>query len=163
MASIDHPESVAEDPVSGSPTGVPGEVIGAARRAFAGRAAGALAPLVFDSLLDAAGSAAEHQLRFEAPGAAITVTVRAAETGIELCGSVDLAGAAAPDGMRVEVRAYGDAVGAEEPSSDTLDGAFRITGLAGGAVQLLVRQPDSAAICHTDWFRIGAPVADEAR
>jgi hypothetical protein len=117
-----------------------------ARATFDRPAAGELAALVFDSLIDEGASPADHRLRFEHPGVQIDVHVSATAQGTTLAGTTK------PTlHHRVELQYEGPE---DSLVDDGRQGTFQFERVPHGLVRLWLRGSPRARSFRTDWFRV---------
>jgi hypothetical protein len=134
------------DPSDTAGNGVPDYVTDQARATFDRQAPGALAELVFDSLVDEGAPPTDHRLRFEHAALQVDVHVSAAAEGTTLDGT------AKPSlQYLVELQFEGaeDSLVEEGPG-----GIFRFEQVPHGLVRLWLRGSTATPSFRTDWFRV---------
>jgi hypothetical protein len=122
---------------------VPEPVVERAKSAFQHRAEGDLAPLVFDSLLDATGTEDEHRMRFEHPSGNIEVQVSMTGEACTVRGRSGLAPA------RIELELEGSDVALV---SETATGEFTFDSVPRGTKRIIVAGASAPTAVYTDWF-----------
>jgi hypothetical protein len=146
---IDHPRTHGQPtksrPANG-PDAVPENVVTDAKSAFRQRTQGALAALVFDSVVEDGDPADQHRLRFEHPLMDIDLQVSVRSAGSYLLGKVT---PGIP--VRVEIRR---ASGETACGTDLADGVFSLPEIRHGLVRLRFFDRNGLPIIHTDWFRV---------
>ena len=140
-------ESGERDERSGPGDGdpVPDRVVQRAREAFAQRAAGPIANLVSDSLVDGGDSANSHVLTFETETVEIELRIAAGTSQSDLQGTIS--------GLSAD-RAMLHLEGSELALVAPIEGgSFRFDPVAHGVVRLSF-EVDEGSTLVTDWFQV---------
>jgi hypothetical protein len=142
-----------KDQSTGRADEVPESVLASAKDAFSSRVGGELAPLVFDSLVDADDDAAFHSLRFEHARVHIELSVSEIDRGTAIVGEVRPAGKDSAGGVTVDQAVMHFQSADVARVSAVQSGRFSFPPIAHGLVRISLEGGSEPAI-HTDWFRV---------
>ena len=119
-------------------------MIGQAKEAFS-PPAGALLPLVFDSLVDADSEPEDHWLRFEGEGVVLRLDMVARPEGTEISGHVQ------PPVLRVALHLRGTELALVAAAGS---GSFDFSPVPHGLVRLTLERDEPEAPVWTEWIRV---------
>jgi hypothetical protein len=125
---------------------VPESAVMQARHALSQLTEGALAALVFDSIVDEDDLADHHRLRFEHSLMAIELQVSVRAASSSLIGKVT-------PGTPVRVEVQLD-IGETSLGDDLADGTFCLPEINHGVIRLQLLDDGGSPVIRTDWFRV---------
>ena len=138
------PMPTGEGSAGSSPDRPPGEVVEQAKEAFA-PPAGALLPLVFDSLVDSRSEPEDHWLRFEGEGMVLRLDLSARPEGTEISGHVQ------PAVPRVALHLRGTELALVAAAGS---GSFDFSPVPHGLVRLTLERDEPEPPVWTEWVRV---------